>query len=105
MASLPFPERGFYRHYKHDSSKDWNNYHYEVVASAWHTEDGNHLVIYRPLYGDCAYLGGADYAARPLSMFMDEVTKEGKTFPRFTKVTDAAIIEKLIAKRKELYGE
>lgn len=98
-----FPGRGFYRHYKHDPSKDWNNYHYEVVGIAWHTELDDHLVLYRPLYGDSAYLKGADLAARPLAMWVDNVTKDGKTFPRFVQITDPDLITRLQEQRAAMY--
>lgn len=104
MVNHEFPERGFYRHYKHDPAKSWNNYHYEVVGIGWHTESEEHLVLYRPLYGDRSYLEGADVAARPLPMFVGDVEKDGKTFPRFIRVTEPALIEKLTTLRKELYG-
>lgn len=105
MPHRTFPERGFYRHYKHDPAKGLNNYHYEVVGTAWHTEFEDHLVLYRPLYGDRSYLDGADLAARPLSMFLDTVEKEGKTFPRFTRITDLGVIKELEVIRAQMYGE
>src|SRR5689334_5126287 len=104
MEHLPFPERGFYRHYKHDPQKEPDNYTYEVMGVGEHTEQRDLLfVIYRPLGTDSpAYQKGKLFYMRPLEMFMGEVTKDGKTFPRFTKVTDPPTIERLIAKREEL---
>ena len=115
--SLPMPKRvpepGFYFHYKHDPSGAVNNYAYEVVGVGFHTEDDTrpgeeHFLIYRPLYEASVYkaskeLGIPCFDARPLEMWIGEVTKEGKTFPRFQKITDSAIIEQLEKIRSEMY--
>jgi hypothetical protein len=36
-------------------------------------------------------------------MFMEEVTKDGKTFARFQKITDPEIIKKLEEIRSQMY--
>jgi hypothetical protein len=36
-------------------------------------------------------------------MWMGDVTKDGKTFPRFTKITDPATIAELERIREEMY--
>lgn len=41
---------------------------------------------------------------RPLEMFMDDITKDGKPSPRFTKITDAKVIVELEAVKKTMYG-
>ena len=52
-----------------------NKYLYEIIGTARHTENGEEMMIYKPLYEvDC--LQGQDYAARPLDMFMSEVDHE-----------------------------
>lgn len=61
--------RGLYRHYKGNL--------YEVLYIATHSKTGERLVTYRALYGDFGVW------ARPLSMFTETVTKEGKIIPRF----------------------
>lgn len=109
--ALPqLPERGFYYHYKHDPSKDIGNYAYEVIGVGYHTEDDcrpedQYMVQYRPLYDAFVYRVGKGKLndARPLAMFMETVTKEGKTFPRFAKITDPAIIEELKGVREKMY--
>jgi len=68
-----FPS-GRYRHYK---GKD-----YEVIAVAKHSETLEYMVVYRALYGDSAVW------VRPLSMFTETVDVEGKTVPRFSKLTE-----------------
>jgi hypothetical protein len=37
-------------------------------------------------------------------MFVEKITKDGKTFSRFSEITDPIIIEKLTQIKKELYG-
>ncbi|HVX90720.1 MAG TPA: DUF1653 domain-containing protein [Candidatus Paceibacterota bacterium] len=96
---MELPENGFYYHYKRDPAKG----EYEVVGVARNTEDGSYLVLYRPLY-DSEFLGELQHFARPLEMFMEDVTKDGITLPRFTKITDPERIEKLKEIRKQMYG-
>ena len=60
---------GKYRHFKGNE--------YEVVAVGKHSETLEDYVIYRALYGE----GG--FWVRPLSMFLENVEREGKTIPRF----------------------
>lgn len=47
-----------------------NMYLYEIIGEAEHTETGEKLTIYRPLYGE-----GGLYA-RPAAMFSSEVDRE-----------------------------
>ena len=63
---------GKYRHYKGND--------YEVVGVATHSETHEPMVVYRPLYGE----GGL--WVRPLAMFVEDVTVDGKTLPRFAKL-------------------
>ena len=103
------PEKGLYYHYKHDPNGSVNNYAYEVVGVGCHTEDDcrpedHNLVVYRPLYESSVYKAGKLFDIRPLEMFMESVTKEGKTFPRFQKITDAKTIAALASIRNEMYG-
>lgn len=60
---------GKYRHYKGND--------YEVIGVATHSETRESLVVYRPLYGEGALW------VRPLAMFTERVTVEGKDMPRF----------------------
>lgn len=99
------PEVGYYYHYKHNPAGTVNNYAYEVVGVGCHTEEDNtFLVIYRPLYESSVYTAGKLYDVRPLPMFMEEVTKDSKTFPRFKKILDTGIIEELAKIKKEMYS-
>jgi len=74
-AFEPIP-LGRYQHYK-------GNY-YSVVGFARHSETGETMVLYIPLYGD----GG--YWVRPLAMFTESITTAGLTKPRFLYVGAAA---------------
>jgi len=51
---------------------------YEVLFTARHSETLEEMVVYRALYGE----GGV--WVRPASMWLENVTRDGKTFPRFT---------------------
>lgn len=102
------PERGFYYHYKHDPDGTVNNYAYEVMGVGCHTEDDcrpedANLVVYRPLYESSVYKAGRLFDIRPLDMFVEDVTRDGLTFPRFRKITDAAVIEQLTTIQKRMY--
>ena len=52
-----------------------NVYLYEIIGTSKHNENGEILMIYKPLYEtDC--VKGIDYAARPYKIFMSEVDHE-----------------------------
>ncbi len=103
------PEIGYYYHYKHDKSGPVNNYAYQVLSVGFHTESGEHLLNYRPLYEEAGVyqislkLGVPCVDNRPLQMWMEDVTKDGVTFPRFTKITDVSVIAQLDEIRKKMY--
>jgi hypothetical protein len=102
------PENGFYYHYKHDESRGVNDYAYELVGVGCHTEedcrpeDAN-MVVYRPLYDSPVYNAGRLFYLRPLEMWMGDVRKDGKTFPRFSKITDLATLAQLEEIKKNMY--
>lgn len=60
---------GRYRHYKGND--------YQVIGIARHSETEEELVVYRKLYGDRSLW------VRPLAMFMEDVTVDGRSVPRF----------------------
>ncbi len=70
MESAPEPKPGRYRHFK--------GAEYQVHGIATHSETGEQLVVYTPLYG----AGGL--WVRPLAMFLESVEREGETFARFS---------------------
>ncbi len=63
---------GRYRHYKGGE--------YEVQGIATHSETGEQLVVYVPLYG----AGGL--WVRPLSMFLETVNRDGEEQSRFSYI-------------------
>ena len=63
---------GRYRHFKGGE--------YEVQGVATHSETGEQLVVYTPLYG------GGGLWLRPLSMFLETVNRDGARLPRFTYI-------------------
>lgn len=73
MQSIPL---GRYRHYKGND--------YSVVGFARHSETGEVMVLYVPLYGE----GG--YWVRPLSMFTETVAVDDGQVPRFALQAPAA---------------
>lgn len=97
------PDLGFYYHYKHDPSGEINNYAYEVTGFARHTEDKSFLVLYIPLYEN-EWFKPVDFQARPLTMFMEEVSKDGVIKKRFTKITDPKVVAELTAIRDRIYS-
>ena len=66
------------QHFKREmiTDHDGTEYLYLIVGTAKHTETGETLVLYRPLYGPTPCLAGVDVAARPIEMFMSEVDQE-----------------------------
>jgi len=65
---------GCHRHFKDGE--------YEVLTVATHSETGEKLVVYRPLYNDSGWW------VRPLAMFLETVTHEGRDVPRFTPIDE-----------------
>lgn len=63
---------GKYRHFKGNE--------YEVLYMAKHSETMEDMVVYRALYGE----GGI--WVRPAAMWNETVTRDGKTFQRFTRI-------------------
>lgn len=61
--------KGRYRHFKGNE--------YEVLFTATHSETQEELVIYKALYGD------ERVWARPASMWLETVERDGKIIKRF----------------------
>ena len=63
---------GRYRHFKGGE--------YELLCMARHSETEEELVVYRALYGDRGVW------VRPAAMWDEEITRDGKSFCRFTYI-------------------
>ncbi len=71
---------GVYRHYKGNL--------YKALYVAIHTETEEPLAVYQALYGEYGIW------ARPLAMFLDDVTlPDGSVVQRFTLVEESDIIK------------
>ena len=114
LRGVDVPGPGFYYHHKHDPEKGVDNHAYEVLYIGFHTEDNcrpgeEHFMVYRPLYQSASvYREGQELGfpcadLRPLKMFMENVTKDGKIFPRFQRITDKKVIEVLRCVRDGMY--
>jgi hypothetical protein len=72
---LPTIEPGIYEHYK--------GHRYRVLGVGCHTETNEYFVVYGQI---SEHEGAPDIWIRPHAMFVEQVTKDGKTFPRFKKI-------------------
>ena len=66
---------GRYRHYKGQD--------YEVIGCARHSETEEELVVYRALYDDRGLW------VRPIAMFTEQLSIDGKSVPRFSFLQEA----------------
>lgn len=77
LDKIPEPpklEKGRYRHYKGNE--------YEIIGLAYQTETLEPLVLYKAV----EHKKGAEFWARPYTMFFNNVTVDGKTVPRFERL-------------------
>lgn len=72
--ALELMKGGVYEHYKGNR--------YKVLSVARHTETAEEMVIYHALEGE------KELWARPLKMFCETVTVDGKEVSRFRLITD-----------------
>ena len=73
MKELQYPVRpGRYRHFKGNE--------YQVLGVARHSETEEEMVVYRALYGERGVW------VRPAAMWLETVTRDGVTQPRFTYI-------------------
>lgn len=74
LLSYNKPEERFFQHFKGGK--------YRFVHSAFDSETQERMVVYQALYGD------QNFWVRPEMMFFENVTRDGKTFSRFTEITN-----------------
>lgn len=67
-------KKGIYRHFK--------GHVYKVIGIAKHSETLEELVVYVNMEDE------NDIWLRPVNMFLENVTKDGKTFPRFELIKE-----------------
>ena len=65
-------EERFFRHFKGGL--------YKYIHSAYDSETQERMVVYQALYGEEAYW------VRPEKMFFEQITRDGRTFNRFTEI-------------------
>lgn len=68
------PKLGRYRHFKGNM--------YEVIGIARHSETEEDFVVYKALW-DVPEYGRNSLWVRPKSMFLETITRDGKTMKRF----------------------
>ncbi|MEI6728359.1 MAG: DUF1653 domain-containing protein [bacterium] len=71
-----------YKHYKSTPDKPM---FYQIIGIAKHTETDQLMVVYKPLYTS-NWLEKAEFATRPLEMFLQKVMVDGKEIARFELV-------------------
>lgn len=69
MDALPTVKLGRYRHFKGNE--------YELIGLVRHSETLEAMVLYRPLYNESGLW------VRPLSMWNEEIDRDGYKGPRF----------------------
>lgn len=67
-------ESRYYRHFKGGI--------YKILGFAKDSETLEDLVVYQALYGERLTW------VRPKSMFFENITRDGKTFPRFEEISE-----------------
>lgn len=72
LMRYPAKEERLFRHFKGGL--------YKYVRTAFDSETKERMVVYQALYGEMAYW------VRPEKMFFEKVTREGRTFNRFTEI-------------------
>ncbi len=71
LLEYPIREERFFRHFKGGM--------YKYIHSAFNSETQERMVVYQALYG------AKNYWVRPEKMFFETVTRDGRTFNRFTE--------------------
>jgi hypothetical protein len=72
---------GIYQHYE-------NKLKYKVVGTAWHSETLEEMAIYQALYDAGERFGKNATWVRPKKMFVETLTINGMSVPRFKLISD-----------------
>ena len=83
IGNKPALEKGTYQHFKGGI--------YEVIDVACHSETEEWYVVYESQTRKSE--GLPSLWIRPYEMFVETVTREGKTFPRFKKIDNVSVNE------------
>ncbi len=75
-------------HWRHYKSTGWDNHTYEILWIVRHSETGEDMVLYKPLYDipKDSWAHWYDAIVRPLSMWEEEVEYKWKQMQRFTQI-------------------
>lgn len=108
MVAPTHHETGFYYHYKHKPTDDPFEYAYLIMGAGLHSEseidpDDQFMQVYLPLYESLVYRMGKLFDLRPNAMAMEDVEVDGVKVPRFSRITDAALIAQLKVRAREMY--
>lgn len=87
---MSLPQPGIYRHYKGNL--------YRVLGTGRHSETLEEYVVYQGLY-DSSEFGKNPLWVRPLNLFQEQVTVDGRSVPRFTHIGPEN--EKVLEDRRE----
>ena len=74
------------QHFKRETieGEKGSTYLYMIIGTSKHTETGEIMMNYKPLYGPPPYIGNdVDFASRPFDMFMSEV--DHKKYPNINQ--------------------
>lgn len=74
LMTFEKPETRYFQHFKGGK--------YKFIRTAYDSETKERMVVYQALYGEQAYW------VRPEHMFFEKVTRDGKTFNRFTEISN-----------------
>lgn len=89
------PEVGdFYYHFKHHKN-NITDHAYVITGFGMDLENDKKILLYKPLYDLVIDGEKVEIATRSIENFTEMVTRDGKTFTRFTKIIDKNIIAEL----------
>ncbi len=71
---MEYPVPGIYEHFKGNR--------YKVISIVKHSETLEDMVLYQALYGEQGFW------VRPAAMFLEEVKRDNKKFPRFKYISE-----------------